>query len=115
MNVYPYFYPIFANTKIKYCFHKFCHTLFFLINGLTVSSRRELELLTTELCHFPTFAKLLRIGDKRSCLHKMLQASLDHERAVPDMLAQVTKGLYRGAEVYNMVDTKQEYLGLLSG
>jgi len=50
--------------------------------------KKGLDLLTTELCHFPTFAKLLRIGDKRSCLHKMLQASLEHERAVPDMLAQ---------------------------
>ena len=48
-----------------------------------------MAMLTEELSHFPTFAKLLKVGDKRPCLHKMLQATVDKRNTpVPYMLAQ---------------------------
>ena len=37
---------------------------------------------------FPTFAKLLRVGDKRSSLHKILQAAVDMHKQLPSMLAK---------------------------
>lgn len=53
-----------------------------------VYKRRKTKILTEELSHFPTFCKLLKIGDKRSCLHKMLQSSVDNKKKVPQLLAQ---------------------------
>jgi len=53
-----------------------------------VYKRRNAKILTEELTHFPTFCKLLKIGDKRSCLHKMLQSSVDNKKKVPQLLAQ---------------------------
>lgn len=51
--------------------------------------RRKNKILSEEISHFPTFCKLLRIGDKRSCLHKMLQSSVDNsKKKVPQLLAQ---------------------------
>ena len=45
--------------------------------------------ILSEVSHFPTFCKFLRIGDKRSCLHKMLQSSVDNSRKnIPQLLAQ---------------------------
>jgi len=52
--------------------------------------RRKNKILSEEISHFPTFCKLLRIGDKRSCLHKMLQSSVDNsKKKIPQLLAQV--------------------------
>lgn len=51
--------------------------------------RKHMAMLTEELSHFPTFAKLLKVGDKRPSLHKMLQATLEKRSTpVPHMLAQ---------------------------
>ena len=48
-----------------------------------------MAMLTEELSHIPTFAKLLKVGDQRPCLHKMLQATVDQKSTpVHDMLAQ---------------------------
>merc|ERR1719232_2571595 len=48
-----------------------------------------MAMLTEELSHFPTFAKLLKVGDKRPSLHKMLQATVEKRSTpVPHMLAQ---------------------------
>ena len=55
---------------------------------ITDNSRKQISLLTDELSHFSTFIKLLKVGDKRSCLHKMLQATVDKKNKVPEMLAQ---------------------------
>jgi len=52
------------------------------------NKRKQISLLTDELSHFSTFIKLLKVGDKRSCLHKMLQATVDKKNKVPEMLAQ---------------------------
>ena len=52
-------------------------------------SRKHMAMLTEELSHFPTFAKLLKVGDKRPSLHKMLQATVEKRSTpVPHMLAQ---------------------------
>jgi len=51
--------------------------------------RKNMAMLTEELSHIPTFAKLLKVGDQRPCLHKMLQATVDQKSTpVHDMLAQ---------------------------
>ena len=48
-----------------------------------------MAMLTEELSHFPTFVKLLKVGDKRSCLHTMLQATVEKTSTpLPDTLAQ---------------------------
>lgn len=51
--------------------------------------RKNMAMLTEELSHFPTFVKLLKVGDKRSCLHTMLQATVEKTSTpLPDTLAQ---------------------------
>ena len=54
-----------------------------------VFQRNKIDLLSSELSHFPTFSKLLKIGDKRTCLHKMLQATTELNKSVPDIISQV--------------------------
>lgn len=49
----------------------------------------KIDLLSSELSHFPTFSKLLKNGDKRSCLHKMLQATAELNRNIPEIISQV--------------------------
>jgi len=53
-----------------------------------IYERKDIDLLTSVLSHFGTFSKLLKIGDKRSRLHKMLQATIDKNKRGPDLLAQ---------------------------
>ena len=54
-----------------------------------VFQQNKIDLLSSELSHFPTFSKLLKIGDKRACLHKMLQATTELNKSVPDIISQV--------------------------
>ena len=49
----------------------------------------KFELLSSELSHFPIFSKLLKNGDKRACLHKMLQATAQLNRNIPEIISQV--------------------------
>jgi len=53
-----------------------------------VFQRNKIDLLSSELSHFPTFSKLLKIGDKKACLHKMLQATTELNKSVPDIISQ---------------------------
>ena len=55
-----------------------------------VFQRDRIGLLSSELSHFPTFSKLLKIGDKRACLHKMLQAAADMNKNIPEIISQVS-------------------------
>jgi len=48
----------------------------------------KFELLSSELSHFPIFSKLLKNGDKRACLHKMLQATAQLNRNIPEIISQ---------------------------
>ena len=68
--------------------HHILQIAWLLIWIITDNSRKQISLLTDELSHFSTFIKLLKVGDKRSCLHKMLQATVDKKNKVPEMLAQ---------------------------
>ena len=56
--------------------------------------RKQAARLITELSHFPTFAKLLKVGDKRARLHKMMQATVELRAKVPDILAQVKQKFF---------------------
>lgn len=53
-----------------------------------VFQRSKIDLLSSELSHFPTFSKLLKIGDKRACLHKMLQATAELNKNIPEIISQ---------------------------
>jgi len=53
-----------------------------------VFQRDRIGLLSSELSHFPTFSKLLKIGDKRACLHKMLQAAAEMNKNIPEIISQ---------------------------
>ena len=72
--------------------------------------RKQAARLITELSHFPTFDKLLKVGDKRARLHKMMQATVELRSKVPDILAQVTLDLL---DLYAINDTHY-YVGILS-
>ena len=54
-----------------------------------VFQRSKIDLLSSELSHFPTFSKLLKIGDKRACLHKMLHATAELNKNIPEIISQV--------------------------
>jgi len=60
-----------------------------------VYKRNQIDLLASELSHFPTFSKLLKFGDKRSCLHKMLQATAELNKDIPDI---ISKAFYKDVE-----------------
>jgi len=53
-----------------------------------IYTRRQMGLLDSELGHFPTFSKLLRVGDKRFCLHKMLQSATEHSKNITQIISQ---------------------------
>merc|ERR1719319_346874 len=53
-----------------------------------IYQRKEINRLAIELSNFSTFAKLLKVGDKRASLHKLLQATVEKRVKVPDILAQ---------------------------
>jgi len=48
----------------------------------------RVSLLTRELQHFPTFAKLLRVRDQRANLHKMVQAASEHKTDFTQVVSQ---------------------------
>lgn len=53
-----------------------------------IYKRKRFSLLPTEICHYPTFSKLLKMGDKRSCLHRMLQSASEIDNTITETLAQ---------------------------
>ena len=56
-----------------------------------VFKQNKLDLLSSELSHLQTFTKLLKIGDKRADLHKMLGATtveIEMKKNVPNILAE---------------------------
>merc|ERR1719341_286652 len=56
-----------------------------------------MAMLTEELSHIPTFTKLLKVGDQRPCLHKMLQATVEQKR----LLAKLTSPSHNSVSVSN--------------
>jgi len=53
-----------------------------------IFERKNLPLLVKELGNFPIFARLLRMGDKRGSLHRMLQAAAEQDSSITGALAQ---------------------------
>jgi len=55
---------------------------------LEIYKRAKFQLLSQEIQHFPTFYKLMKMGDRRGCLHRMLQSATEQDTQITETLAQ---------------------------
>ena len=53
-----------------------------------IFSRAEFRLLAAQVSHFPTFSKLLKMGSRRGCLHKMVQSASEQDRTITETISQ---------------------------